>query len=79
MPSSDGEEIAFQRQGLDVPILPPGKLPPRKYVPLERCSAYRLQIVGLPKGDYEVQCEGKLLSTVNADARSARGSTSNTS
>jgi lysophospholipase L1-like esterase len=61
-------ELHFVRQDEVLPILPPGTLPPRKYVPLEKCSDYHLQVSGLAKGNYEIQWEGKSLGTTSADA-----------
>ena len=62
-----GDEIRFVRQDLVLPILPPGSLPPRKFVPLQEHSAYRLGIGGLKAGMYEIECEGKLLGVASAD------------
>lgn len=63
----DGE-VCFVRRDAVLPILPPGMLPPRKHVPLEAGSAYRLQVAGLKAGTYEVFCEGKSLGAISADA-----------
>src|SRR5271155_2708919 len=49
-----------------LPILPPGTLPPRKYVPLEALSRYLLKIAALPEGGYEIRCEGKVMGTASA-------------
>jgi lysophospholipase L1-like esterase len=65
--TKDGE-IRFVRRDEILPILPPGPLPPSKYVPLEKCSDYRLQITGLGKGTYEIQCETQTLGSVSANA-----------
>ncbi|HYV39667.1 MAG TPA: hypothetical protein VE988_28520, partial [Gemmataceae bacterium] len=60
--------LSFTRQDDVLPILPPGTLPPRKHVPLEKWSAYIFQINGLAKANYEIRCEGKLLGTTSAEA-----------
>ena len=61
-----GDEIRFTRRDLVLPILPPGPLPPRKYVPLETHSSYRLLIGGLKTdAKYELECEGKTLGSVS--------------
>lgn len=61
-------EVRFVRRDAVLPILPPGVLPPRRHVPLETGSPYRLQIAGLKAGAYEISCEGKSLGAVSADA-----------
>jgi hypothetical protein len=65
--SDDLKQVKFGRVDELLPILPPGPLPPRAHVPLEKCSPYLLRIVGLPAGKYKVACEGKNLGTASAD------------
>jgi lysophospholipase L1-like esterase len=65
--NADGK-LTFVRADEVLPILPPVALPPRKYVPLEKLSAYRLGVTGLPKGEYEISCEGKPLGVADAAA-----------
>jgi lysophospholipase L1-like esterase len=65
---ADADAVAFTRQDEVLPILPPGPLPPRKYVPLEQWSPYMLEVRGLAKGMYEIHCEGKRLGTADAGA-----------
>jgi lysophospholipase L1-like esterase len=60
--------ISFLRADAILPILPPGLLPPRKYVPLEQHSAYLLRVAGLKEGMYEIQCESQPLGLASADA-----------
>lgn len=60
--------LSFTWADAVLPILPPGPLPPRKYVPLEECSPYLLQVTGLPRpGTYEVRCEGSPLGVASAE------------
>lgn len=66
--SVKGDEIAFVRLDEVLPILPPEVLPPRKYVPLEKHSSYRLHIAGLKEGTWEIRCEDQLLGAVAANA-----------
>ena len=63
----DGK-LAFTRLDEILPILPPGPLPPRQHVPLEKVSPYLLRVTGLPAGKYEVRCEGKRLGVIDAAA-----------
>jgi lysophospholipase L1-like esterase len=63
---ADGGTITFTRADEVLPILPPGALPPRAYVPLEKLSPYMLQVRGLPEGSYAILCDGKPLGTVKA-------------
>ncbi len=65
-----GGAISFTRQDFVLPILPPGVLPPRKYVPLELQSYYGLRVIGLKAGNYEIHCQGKSLGATTADALS---------
>src|SRR5206468_4334438 len=69
---ADKSTLTFTRIDEVLPMLPPGQLPPRKYVPLEQWSPYLLRVVGLPKGGYEIRCEGKLLGRMD-DAALASG------
>jgi lysophospholipase L1-like esterase len=63
--SEKEDQISFTRQDLVLPILPPGALPPRKLVPLEKLSYYGLNIGGLKMdAKYEIECEGKTLGVV---------------
>jgi lysophospholipase L1-like esterase len=69
--------LSFVREDAVLPILPPGPLPPRRFVPLEKLSPYRLAIADLPPGTYQITCEGKPLGS--ADAKElARGVNLNT-
>jgi lysophospholipase L1-like esterase len=68
---AEAKGLSFTRTDAVLPILPPEALPPRKYVPLEKLSAYLLTVTGLPDGDYEVRCEGKPLGTADAKALAA--------
>jgi lysophospholipase L1-like esterase len=61
-------EISFLRADAVLPILPPGPLPPRKYVPMEQHSAYLLRVTGLKEGMYEIQCDAKTIGFATADA-----------
>jgi lysophospholipase L1-like esterase len=63
---ADKDGLAFVRADEILPILPPGTLPPRKYVPLETLSQYSLKVTGLPEGNYEIRCEGKPVGTASA-------------
>jgi len=65
---ADKDGITFVRADEVLPVLPPGTLPPQKYVPLEALSRYALKITGLPEGNYEVLCDGKPVGTTNASA-----------
>ena len=48
-------------------MLPPASLLPlRGQVPLEKLSPYLLTVTGLPDGDYEILCEGKLVGVADA-------------
>jgi lysophospholipase L1-like esterase len=58
--------LSFTRLDEVLPILPPGPLPPRKYVPLEKWSKYWLKIEGLPSGDYEIRCQDKRVGSASA-------------
>jgi lysophospholipase L1-like esterase len=69
--------LSFMRLDEVLPILPPGKLPPRQYVPLEKWSKYWLQIDGLPPGTYEIRRQDKLIGTCSA-AKLAQGVNLNT-
>jgi lysophospholipase L1-like esterase len=60
--------LTFTRLDEVLPILPPGPLPPRQYVPLEKCSKYWLQIDGLPDGAFEIRCQNKRVGTVTSAA-----------
>jgi lysophospholipase L1-like esterase len=63
--SADGT-LSFTRLDEVLPILPPGPLPPRLYVPMEKWSKYWLQVDGLPQGDYEIRCQDKRIGTATA-------------
>jgi RNA polymerase sigma factor (sigma-70 family) len=64
--------LTFTRADEAFPLLPPHELlPPRKHVPLEALSPYRLKIVGLSPGAYAIRCEGKPIGTAGADALAA--------
>ena len=65
---SSDNGLSFTRADEVLPILPPIIAPPRKYVPLEKLSDYRLAITGLSQGKYEVFCEGKLIGETDAAA-----------
>jgi lysophospholipase L1-like esterase len=69
--------LTFARLDEVLPILPPGPLPPRLYVPLEKWSKYALQIDGLPEGVYEIRCEDKRIGSASA-AKLAQGVNLNT-
>jgi hypothetical protein len=56
--TSDGT-VSFTRFDDVLPIPPPGALPPRLYVPLEKWSKYWLQIDGLSEGIYENRCQDR--------------------
>jgi lysophospholipase L1-like esterase len=58
--------LSFVREDQVLPILPPRPLPPRKLVPLEKHSAYRLAVTDLPAGTYDLRCEGKPLGSADA-------------
>ena len=60
--------LAFTRLDAVLPILPPGPLPPRPFVPLEAHSRYLLTVTGLPPGDYEIRSEGRPIGVVDAGA-----------
>ncbi len=62
----DFSYVRFGRVDQVLPILPPGPLPPRAHVPLEKCSPYLLRITGLPNGMYRIVCERTKLGTVTA-------------
>ncbi len=66
--NEDRSEVSFERLEERLPILPPGALPPRKYVPLERHSQYGLTVSGLKVGDYEIQCDGKTIGRTTSEA-----------
>ncbi len=66
--NSGENSIAFTRLDQVLPILPPGPLPPRLYVPLESHSLYRLSVTGFESGAYEIRCEGQILGVADADA-----------
>jgi lysophospholipase L1-like esterase len=74
--ASDGM-LTFTRLDEVLPLLPPGPLPPRRHVPLEKWSNYALQVTGLPDGLYEIRCLGKRLGTASA-ANLAQGVNLNT-
>lgn len=59
--SATEDVLAFTRTDRILPILPPGPLPPRELVPMESNSVYRLRVVGLKPGSYEIRCDGKPL------------------
>lgn len=40
-------------------------------MPLEKFSAYLLQVTGLPEGKYEIRCEDKPIGTTDAKALAA--------
>ena len=65
---SGENSLTFTRLDRVLPILPPGPLPPRLYVPLESHSLYRLSVTGLESGEYEIRCEGQILGVADADA-----------
>jgi lysophospholipase L1-like esterase len=58
--------LSFTRIDEVLPILPPGRLPPRLAVPLESHSRYLLQVTGLEPGDYEIRCDGEVVGIANA-------------
>ncbi len=62
----DFKSVRFTRIDRVLPILPPGALPPRAHVPLEKHSAYRLRVVGLPDENYSIGCEQLKLGTATA-------------
>jgi lysophospholipase L1-like esterase len=63
--SADGT-LTFVRLDEVLPILPPGPLPPRQHVPLEKWSKYWLQIDGLPNGSYEIRCQDKRIGAATS-------------
>jgi lysophospholipase L1-like esterase len=65
--ANDGT-LHFTRLDEVLPILPPGDLPPRPYVPLEKWSNYSLRIDGLPEGAYEIRCQDKRIANATAAA-----------
>lgn len=65
---ADKDALSFTRADAVLPILPPGSLPPRRHVPLEKWSAYHLKVTGLAEGKYEIRCEGKPIGTAEAAA-----------
>jgi lysophospholipase L1-like esterase len=69
--------LSFVRADKVLPLLPPGPLPPRKLVPLEKCSPYLLSIMDLPAGTYALSCEGRPLGSADA-TELARGVNLNT-
>ncbi len=75
--ANDRRSVKFIRADHILPILPPGALPPRALVPLEFHSAYLLRVAGLPKGKYDVSCEGTRLGAAS-DAELAKGINLNT-
>ncbi|MFO0807198.1 MAG: hypothetical protein U0746_01090 [Gemmataceae bacterium] len=60
--------LRFTRHDEILPLVPPVPLPPRRHVPLERLSPYRLTVKGLQAGRYTVTCDGKLVGEVHSDA-----------
>jgi lysophospholipase L1-like esterase len=60
--------LTFSRLDEVLPILPPGPLPPRQHVPLEKWSKYWLQIAGLPSGDFEIRCQNKRIGIATSAA-----------
>ncbi|MSU76463.1 MAG: hypothetical protein EXS16_00045 [Gemmataceae bacterium] len=68
----DFKSVRFSRIDRVLPILPPGALPPRAYVPLEKHSPYLLRINGLPAGSYDIHCE-KIKLGAATDAELAKG------
>ena len=64
---AEAGSLSFTRRDEVLPILPPASvLPPRSPVPLEKLSPYLLAVTGLPEGNYEVLCEGKLIGEADA-------------
>ncbi len=61
----DFQAVKFTRVDRVLPILPPGELPPRAFVPLEKHSSYSLRINGLPAGGYDIRCDKVLLGTLS--------------
>lgn len=68
--NTDQSEVTFTRTDLVLPILPPGALPPRKHVPLEKHSRYLLRVTNLKDGDYEIRRDDKVLGVVRSQALS---------
>jgi len=68
---ADAQGVSFTRHDEILPLLPPVALPPRRHVPLEKFSAYLLQVTGLPDGKYEIRCEDKPIGAADAKALAA--------
>ncbi|MBY0521744.1 MAG: hypothetical protein K2R98_00005 [Gemmataceae bacterium] len=65
---AEKDSLSFTRADEFLPLLPPGTLPPRNFVPLESLSRYMLKVTELPEGKYAVRCEGKPIGIVDAKA-----------